>query len=194
MTGVANEAKPMTNSQISSPLVAATGNRPRIYLACVASYNSGRLYETWVEADQGEEHIWAAVRSMIAASLEPGAEEWAIHSYEGFEGAELSESAGFEYVCALAEFIAEHGELGAKVYEYCGNDLDDARAAFERYAGAYSSTATFAEGLHDDLGTQISECLQYYIDWQALAKDMELNGDILVVELGFENVHVFWAR
>ncbi|MEL6692765.1 MAG: antirestriction protein ArdA [Pseudomonadota bacterium] len=184
----------MTNSQISSPLVAATGNRPRIYLACVASYNSGRLYGTWVEADQGEEHFWAALRAMIAGSPEPGAEEWAIHSYEGFEGAELSESASFEHVCALAEFIAEHGELGAKVYEYCGNDLDDARATFERYAGAYSSAAAFAEELHDDLGTQIPEGLQYYIDWQALAKDMDFSGDIILVELGFENVHVFWAR
>lgn len=184
----------MTNSQISFPLVAATGNGPRIYLACLASYNSGRLYGTWVEAGQGEQHIWAALRSMIAVSPEPGAEEWAIHAYEGFEGAKLSESASFEHACALAEFIAEHGELGAKVCEYCGNDLNDARATFERYAGAYSSAATYAEDLHDDLGTQIPEGLKYYIDWQALAKDMELNGDIIVVELGFSDVHVFWAR
>lgn len=114
--------------------------------------------------------------------------------YEGFEGAKLSESASFEHVCALAEFVGEHGELGAKIYEYCGNDLDDARAAFERCAGTYSSTAAFAEDLHEDLGTQIPEGLQYYIDWQAFAKDMELNGDIILVERGFENVHVFWAR
>ena len=40
-------------------------------------------------------------------------------------------------------------------------------------------------------GTEIPKSLQYYIDWQAMARDWEVN-DILTIETGFENVHVFW--
>ena len=51
-----------------------------------------------------------------------------------------------------------------------------------------------AEELHRDTGTEIPAALEYYIDWSALARDMELNGDIMVFETGFEDVHVFWTR
>ncbi len=66
------------------------------------------------------------VRAMLGASPEPDAEEWAIHDYEGFEGARLSEYASFETVCALAEFISEHGALGAKLYREFGDDVEQA--------------------------------------------------------------------
>ena len=105
---------------------------------------------------------------MLAASPEPDAEEWAIHDYEGFEGANLSEYASFETVCELADFIEEHGELGGKLLEHFGDDLAEARAVFDEYAGEYRSAADFAEQLHEDTGTQIPESLRYYIDWQAL--------------------------
>ncbi len=36
--------------------------------------------------------------------------------------------------------------------------------------------------------------LDYYIDWQALARDMALNGEIMVFQTGFDEVHVFWSR
>ena len=108
----------------------------------------------------------------VAASPEPEAEEWAIHDYEGFEGASLSEYASFETVCELADFIEEHGELGAKLLSHFGDDLAEARAAFEDYA----------------------ESLRYYIDWQALARDMALNGEIMAFQTGFDEVHVFWSR
>ncbi len=114
--------------------------------------------------------------------------------YEGFEGASLSEYASFETVCALAEFITEHGRLAAKVYGYFGNDLDEARAAFEDYAGEYRSSADFAEELVRESGTEIPSSLEYYIDWQALARDMALNGEILVFQTGFDEVHIFWTR
>ena len=104
-----------------------------------------------------------------AASPEPDAEEWAIHDHEGFEGIGPAEYASFETVCDLADFIAEHGQLGARLYRNCGDDLEQARAAFEDYAGEYRSAADFAEELHRDLGTSVPECLSDYIDWQALA-------------------------
>lgn len=123
----------MTYTQTPSSLVASTG--PRIYVACLASYNSGRLHGTWIEADQGEDHIRDCVRAMLDASPEPSAEAWAIHDYEGFEGLSIREYTSFGSVCAVAEFVSKHGELGVQLYEFYGSNLDDASTAFDHYAG-----------------------------------------------------------
>ena len=181
----------------AAPLAATTAparaDRPRIYVACLAAYNSGCLHGRWITATTPDE-IRDEVRAMLAASPEPEAEEWAIHDYEGFEGASLSEYSSFETVCELTDFITEHGELGAKLLNHLGDDLAEARAAFEDYAGEYRSAADFAESLHEDTGTEIPESLRYYIDWQALARDMALNGEIMVFQTGFDEVHIFWSR
>lgn len=190
----------MTNSQTPAPLVANTGDsqahpsHPRIYVACLAAYNNGRLHGRWIDASRGEDAIFDAVQVMLADSPEPDAEEWAIHDYENFHGCHISEYAGFGAVAELAAFIEEHGALGAKLNEYFGNSLDEARAAFDDYAGEFASAAEFTEQLHDDPGTEIPTSLTYYIDWQALARDMALNGEIMVFQTGFDAVHVFWTR
>ncbi|MCR9193835.1 MAG: antirestriction protein ArdA [Hyphomonas sp.] len=180
-----------------APLVADTAppilDTPRIYVACLAAYNNGRLHGRWIDATDPHD-VWQAVSAMLAASPEPDAEEWAIHDYENFYGCNISEYAGFDTVCALAAFLEEHGELGAKLYNELTEDLDQARAAFDDYAGEYKSAADFAEQLHEDTGTEIPDSLRYYIDWQALARDMALNGEIMVFQTGFDEVHVFWSR
>lgn len=168
-------------------------NRPRIWVGCLAAYNAGHLHGRWIDVTDADE-IWEAVRAMLADSPEPDAEEWSIFDYEGFEGAEVSEHASFERVCALAEFIAQHGELGGKLLEHFGQDLDEARAAFEDYAGEHSSLADFAAELTQECGTAIPDSLAPYIDYDAMGRDMELGGDVFTVETGFEEVHIFWSR
>ncbi|NHK27147.1 antirestriction protein ArdA [Parvularcula flava] len=185
-----DQLDPIANAAPSAP---PRHERPRIYVACLAAYNNGYLHGEWIDATTQEE-IMDAVRAMLAGSPVPDAEEWAIHDYEGFEGADIAEYASFKTVCALAGFIEEHGELGAKLYRHFGDDLCEARAAFEDYAGEYASAADFAEQLHDDAGTEIPDSLRYYIDWQALARDMEMSGDILVFETGPDEAHIFWSR
>ena len=167
--------------------------RPRIYVACLAAYNNGRLHGAWIDVSEPDE-VMAQVSAMLAASPEPDSEEWAIHDYEGFEGAHLSEYAAFDMVCELADFIVKHGSLGAKLYREFGDDLEQARAAFEDYAGEYRSAADFAEDVTRDSGTEIPTSLDYYIDWTALARDMALNGEIMVFQTGFDEVHIFWSR
>ena len=54
-------------------------------------------------------------RSMLTASSEPGAEEWGIFDYEGFEGASIAEYASFDTVAEFAGFISEQGKLGAVI-------------------------------------------------------------------------------
>lgn len=164
----------------------------RIYVACLAAYNNGILHGCWIDAEQEPDEIRSGITVMLKASPIAGAEEYAIHDYEGFEGAPVSEYSGVESVAELAAFIAEHGELGGKLVEYFGS-LDDAREAIEdHYAGEYKSLADFAQELTEQ-STEIPESLQYYIDWERMARDLEIN-DVLTIETGFECVHIFWRH
>lgn len=164
----------------------------RIYVACLAAYNNGILHGCWIDAKQEPDEIRSGITAMLKASPIAGAEEYAIHDYEGFEGASLSEYQGIDSVAELAAFIAEHGAMGGKLVEYFGS-LDDAREAIEdRYAGEYQSVADFAQELTEQC-TQIPENLRYYIDWDSMARDLEIN-DILSIETSFECVHIFWRH
>ena len=162
----------------------------RIYVACLAAYNNGHLHGRWINANQDAWQIWDEVSAMLKASPIQEAEEWSIHDYEGFEGVSISEWESFERVSEIAAFIAQHGELGGTLVAYFGS-LEDAQSAInDQYAGEYRSTADFVQEMTEQ-GTDIPETLQYYIDWSAMARDWEIN-DILTIETGFENVHVFW--
>ena len=164
----------------------------RIYVACLAAYNNGHLHGSWIDVTD-EASIWEAVQAMLFASPIDDAEEWAIHDYEGFEGAEVGEYYSFENVVELADYIRERGELGAQVLNYYGGNIEDAKARFDEYAGEYDSLADYAEELTEQTGETIPERLAPYIDYKAMAHDYEQSGDFLTFEVG-GSVHVFWAH
>jgi len=67
-----------------------TTDTPRIYVACLASYNAGILHGEWIDATDADT-IREAIQEMLKGSPTAGAEEWAIHDYEGFGSIRLSE-------------------------------------------------------------------------------------------------------
>ncbi|KPH62290.1 MAG: antirestriction protein ArdA [Sphingomonas sp.] len=164
---------------------------PRIYVACLAAYNNGYLHGAWINAAQEPWAIYDAVRVMLAASPIAGAEEWAIHDYEGFGGIRIEEYTSFDRLSALASFLAEHGVMGAALLEhYCG-DLDEAREALaDRYLGEHPSLADYVQEVTEET-TAIPQPLRYYIDYAAMARDAELNGDLFTVSTAWDAVHVF---
>ena len=172
---------------------APTPDPIRIYVACLAAYNNGHLHGRWIEVSD-ENTILQAVKAMLHSSpIEEMAEEWAIHDYEGFEGAEVSEYSSFASVVELADYIREHGALGAQVLNYYGGNIEDARTRFEDYAGEYDSLADYAEELTEQSGETIPERLAPYIDYKAMAHDYEQSGDFLTFEVS-GSVHIFWAH
>ena len=164
----------------------------RIYVACLAAYNNGHLHGEWIEVTD-EASIWEAVQAMLFRSPIEEAEEWAIHDYMGFEGAEVGEYYSFENVVELADYIRERGELGAQVLNYYGGNIEDAKARFDEYAGEYDSLADYAEELTEQTGETIPERLAPYIDYKAMAYDYEQSGDFLTFDVS-GSVHIFWAH
>jgi antirestriction protein len=165
--------------------------QPRIYVACLAANNNGRLHGAWIDVGTDEWAICAGIQAMLKASPFAVAEEYAIHDYEGFQGVRIEEYTGIVTLTAIAAFLLEHGTLGAEVLNYYGGDLDEARAAMEdRHLGSFTSLADYVQEVTEETMT-IPHALRYYIDWQAMALDAEINGDVFTIEVGHDEVHVF---
>lgn len=174
---------------------------PRIYVACLAAYNNGWLHGKWIDAAQGLEDVQAEIDSMLKASpvtKEYGeiAEEWAIHDYEGFGAYKVEEWSGIAELCEIANLIEneENGELILDILNHLdsGTSIEDAKEFLENnYRGHYQDLGYYACELTEECYDKIPQHLQYYIDWDKMGRDMELNGEIFTVE-DASGVHVFW--
>lgn len=159
---------------------------PRIYVASLSDYNAGRLHGTWLEATSDIDELHQGIQAMLTSSKEPGAEEWAIHDYEGFGSMHLSEYASMETIARLGQGIAEYGLAYAAWAEHCDRDLNRLAQFPEAYRGHWNSVTEYAEEMLDELGAP--HLLESLPDWlapyaelriDAFAHDLEISGDIL---------------
>ena len=126
---------------------------PRIYVACLAAYNNGQLYGVWIDADQSADDIGAAVQEMLATSPVPGAEECAIHNYEGFGSLRLSEWESFERISAIAAGIATRGLAYAAWLSYDASfDPADTDSFSDSFRGEWDSLRDYAEDFSESTG------------------------------------------
>ncbi|HDU7890461.1 antirestriction protein ArdA [Legionella pneumophila] len=162
---------------------------PQIYVACLAAYNNGILHGEWIDATQDVNTIYDEIHEMLAKSPIEDAEEFAIHDFEGFCGAQIGEYDSINDVAELAPFIMKHGELGAELFSYYS--IEDAeRMLEENYHGAHDSEVDFARALFDDCySSAIPEDLLFYFDYEAFARDLFIN-DYFSVEADGQT-HVF---
>jgi antirestriction protein len=127
---------------------------------------------------------------MLAASPIPGAEEYAIHDYDGFGPLNLGEYESIDRIADIAQGIEEHGEAYAA---YLSNDptadcFDDA------YCGTWDSEKDYAENYIEDVGGwagvhPIPDELWPYLDMDAITCD--LMQDYFTVKSSDYRVHIF---
>lgn len=164
--------------------------RPRIYVACLAAYNAGRLHGEWIDADQDPEDIQEEIDAMLKASPEPDAEEWAIHDADDFGGYSISEFESLENVSRIAEGLIEYGEIFAAILDHEGDDVDRASQMMtDGYRGEWDSLENYAAELIDDC-CEVPDFISNYIDYASFARDLEIGGDVFTLRVGFR-VHVF---
>lgn len=156
----------------------------RIYVACLAAYNNGKLHGRWIDANQSADQIWDETNEILKTSPEqPNAEEWAIHDYEGFGDITLSEGSEPACVSKLAELIADHSDGFTLWYANQDGrwiDVEELEEKFlEQWQGAHDSKVAFADYLLESIG-QLAELpgwARNYFDFAAYARDLELGGD-----------------
>ncbi|MBA3536659.1 MAG: antirestriction protein ArdA [Tatlockia sp.] len=161
---------------------------PKIYVACLASYNNGILYGKWIDVVQSAS-IYEEIHKMLAESPIETAEEFAIHDYEGFGCLSLGEYESIESVAEFASFIGEHGELGAELLsEYSIEEAE--RLLEESYYGAYDNEIDFAYTIFEDCyHNAIPENLLIYFDYVSFTRDLFIN-DYFSVDLDGQT-HIF---
>lgn len=163
----------------------------RIYIASLSDYNAGILHGKWIDlegkdADDLQDEVNSILEeSPYADQYSEEAEEWAIHDYE-LGGISINEYTGLEKVIAIAEALEEHGEPLA-IYVNDLGDFESALKSFEEaYMGEYDSFLEYATEIFDELyGHSVPESIRFYIDYNAFARDLEIEGYI------YERGHVF---
>lgn len=187
----------------SDPEMAGSGEAdptrptPRIYVASLSDYNAGRLHGEWIDAAQELEVIEESVQAMMARSPAPGAEEYAIHDYEGFGPLHLDEYLPLQAVARLATGIEEHG----LAFAHWARGLDSIHLGDyldrfdEFYRGTFGSMTEFAQETLDAHGVDVEEIgpepLRPYLrfDTEAFARDLALDYRVETDAEG--RVHVF---
>lgn len=142
---------------------------PKVWIACLASYNAGRLVGEWVDAtdpDYMHEATKRIAKAAIAEAKEAGEypvyfgepEEFAIHDYDGFGdlASTLGEYPNWETVATIGALIEEHGEPfiawvgtldgGAELDEIGEHDFED------HYRGEWDSEEDFARNYVSECG------------------------------------------
>jgi len=177
--------------------------QPRIYVASLSDYNAGRLHGAWIDAAQEPDELLGDIDRMLSASPTRGAEEWAIHDYEGFGGLRLSEFESMGMVSLIARGVVEHDVAFAAWAAHVGTTDTEVLNRFEdAYLGEWSSLEAYAEELLSDLGYDrlldevIPEPLRPYvaIDVAGFARDLQLSGDVSVVDQPSGEVWIFDGR
>jgi antirestriction protein len=170
---------------------------PLIYVASLSDYNNGELHGQWIDARLGIDEINEKIAVMLAKSQDPGAEEYAIHDYEGFYQFQVGEYDRIETVHAIAEGIQEHGEAYAAYVELVGTEDASLDTFDDCYRGTYATLTAFVDQFVDDMGW-LEEIAKFgertglgpylSIDYSDLESSMRMEWDVIE---GEEGVHIF---
>jgi len=171
--------------------MSAENATPKVWVACLASYNAGILHGAWIDATD-EAELEEGRAAVLASSPIPGAEESAIHDYDEFPRnvvRHLGEFSGDAEVAAFGAFIAEHGAVGCSWLESVDNleclDRDRLSETFtDAYCGDYETEADYAYDRMTDTGAmrEVPEWLESHIDWESVAEEMFQHGTLVLVD------------
>lgn len=164
-----------TATTIERPTICSTATSgPAIYVACLASYNSGHLHGAWLNLGGGlnptADDIREGIDYVLKTSPVPNAEEYAVHDFQGIPAILRDEYPDLE---ALAEWVTTwqecegNGSEGDVFSKYCDH-IGQAVTAEEfndAYQGTFDSEADFAEDFYEQTGQMPTDSLVSYIDW-----------------------------
>ncbi len=147
-------------------------NDNQIYVACLASYNSGVLHGEWITPKADKDELQEQINKVLKSSPIEGAEEWAIHDYNDFPN--LGEYPGLDNIIKVQEAIDEHG--ADIVHGFLENwSIEDLDHIGDAYYGHYDDFSSFAENLaHDTIeGLNEDTTLSRYFDYDAFERDLK---------------------
>jgi antirestriction protein len=165
----------------------------RVYFADLAEYNGGRIVGGWLTPSDYTDA--SELQDAITALLSSPEHEHAAHDSEGIK---IREHESLEAIIAIAHACEQWGceKVQAAIDHGIASDLESiAEAIADHDGGEWQSATHWAEeyisGCYD-LDKMLGS-LSNYFDYEAFARDAQLNGDIDVVELSNGNVWILNA-
>ena len=188
---------------------------PRIYVACLASYNNGIMHGRWIDASADVDEMQEQVDEILRASPCPNvtvehpetgeevrsAEEFAIHDFDGLPST-LGEYCGLQAVADYTEFIeaveeaagADAADLAHAMVENW-HSVDQASTEIDNFAGIFSTFREYADEAADELiachtadGTAPQMLINYF-DYESYARDLAHDMTVLDMPSGVAIFH-----
>jgi len=161
-----------TNSLAIPTCLAAGLPDVGIYVACLASYNDGRLHGAWLDLAYVDhvEDIQEGIDWVLATSPAPGAEEYAIHDSSGLPSCLAGEWPDLHELVNYAKAIRALQCVDPVCYQLACDHAGQVLTAdqFEDLNhGLWDSPEVFAQDWYEQT-TNLSELggLTCYIDWE----------------------------
>lgn len=150
-----------------------------IYVACLASYNAGRLHGEWLHLDDYFylEDLENAVQEMLANSPVPNAEEYAIHDYEHLDAPSTLQEAWEQY-----ELIEEYGDLARALLSELSIE-ETAKIARDGSYYVFDDYEEFGDLMLEN--EDIPSHLAYYIDTERYAQDILQDYHVILFDRTF---------
>ena len=99
--------------------------------------------------------------------------------YKLFDAASINQSNISLWFEKLEDITSDDAIRICYLLDYL--DLDDALNRYDEVCLHYGTAEDYAQEIIEET-TEIPESLQYYIDYKAIARDMEINGEIFEIE------------
>lgn len=157
-------------------------NGPSVWIACLASYNSGILHVAWVNVPETVKEFQEEIDKVIKSSPFPDSEEWAFHDYFDFAPFEVDEWEDMNTLIMKANVLnsLESYEVEAfDKWEYNEHSGDDAQSILDRfrdeYRGEYQSGEDYAFHFYSEC-YETPEYLMNYINYEMIWTEMTYDG------------------
>ena len=99
---------------------------PKVWIECLASYNSGNSVGRWVNVPETVEEMQELINEVLQNSKEPFAEEWAFHCHEYFEPFDVSEYESLDSLVKKANIINQITDIEAfKAWDSSDIDIEN---------------------------------------------------------------------
>lgn len=153
-----------------------------VYVASLSDYNAGHLTGAWIDCiDKSVDDVYAEIQAVLATSVEPVAEEWAIHDYEC--PIRLNEYVSIEDIVRIAQLLNEHDEqiVQAACATY-SNNIDDIESLLDNGYSVYADKDEVIDSWLECM--DVPQSVQSYINTDAVWRDLQIDGTYHVCDDG----------
>ena len=164
----------------------------KIYVACLAAYNNGIMHGSWIEPTSDLDELSAEVAKILESSPTKGAEEYAIHDYDGFRN--LGEYPSLQAVCDFVSMVESSdfdADVVSAVVDEFSSDISTAQRVLNDNHGIHDNFQDYADDLADEMmschncgdGEWIKEYFDYGKHADALSYDcirIDVKGGVLI--------------